>query len=125
MPLEEADVSKDGKIKEPQLASPKQTTTWQQSMNKKHICGSFGMQVGGCEIPIKFKINENCLKTVPHPGGRLAEHSPNTEQKCACSLWAQPGHSPTWPQPCNQLHLPWDPGGAISQKKTQEWSTGI
>lgn len=83
------------------------------------------MQEVGCEIPIKSQIEERYFeKTGPHPGGRIAEHSPSHKPKTSllpCGL----SNSPIWPQSRNQAHLLRDLGGAISQKKTYKWSMGI
>ena len=72
---------------------------------QKCLCGSFGIQVGGCEIPIKSKIEKSCFeKAGLHPGGRFAEHSPSYRPKASPLLWTQlqqPGYAPQISATCH------------------------
>lgn len=65
---------KGEKIRCPSHISPMNNDNLTSKHRQKSLPGSFGIQVGDCEIPVQFKTNESHLEKVSlHPSVSLAD----------------------------------------------------
>lgn len=103
-------LQQDSRIRGNSLISPHNNKNFAPIHKQKSLCGSLGMQAGGCETLMEPKTKETCFESANTQVGDLLIVPLDSSLEMA-PFPRRHGYSSSCPWLCNQNCLPKGPGG--------------